>query len=37
MGDAIQVAFLCIVSLLGGGLASIGLVVAAIFAARRNS
>jgi len=37
MNDILQVAFLCIVCLLGGGLASVALVGTAVFAGRRNS
>jgi hypothetical protein len=36
MEDAIQVAFLCIVSILGGGLGVIGVVAVSLLAARRQ-
>lgn len=36
MDDILQVAFLSIVCLLGGGLASVALIGASIFAARRG-
>lgn len=37
MDDILQVAFLCIVCLLGGGLATVALVGTSIFAGRRGN